>query len=66
MDIAATATALSQVQLQNNVAVAVARKAMDAQKAQGDAAIQLLQAAAQAASPGASPDGIGTRLDVAG
>ncbi|HMN39984.1 MAG TPA: YjfB family protein [Phycisphaerales bacterium] len=66
MDIAATATALSQVTLQNNVSVAVARKAMDAQKAAGDAAIQLLRAAAENAGPGPSPDGVGTRIDAAG
>jgi hypothetical protein len=64
MDIAATATGLSQVQLQNTVAFTVARKTLDAQKAQGDAAIQLLQAAAQ--TSGASPDGVGTKIDTQG
>jgi hypothetical protein len=64
MNIAAAATELSQVQLQNNVAVTVARKTLDAQKAQGDAAIQLLQAAAQVA--GGSPDGVGAQIDVRG
>ena len=44
-DIAAF-SAISQAQVQNDVAFAVARKSLDAAKAQGDAAISLLQSAA--------------------
>lgn len=37
---------ISQAQVQSEVAFAVARKSLDAAKAQGDAALSLLQAAA--------------------
>lgn len=47
--IAAHATQLSQAQLHQEVSVKVARKAMDAAEAQGQAAIDLIQAAAQVA-----------------
>ncbi|MGB1124319.1 MAG: hypothetical protein ACPG4Q_03855 [Phycisphaeraceae bacterium] len=39
-------SAISQAQVQSEVAFAVARKSLDAAKAQGDAALSLLQAAA--------------------
>jgi hypothetical protein len=64
MDIASLATSLKQADVSNQISVAVARKTLDAQKQEGDAAIQLLEAAKQSA-PGASPDGIGARVDVA-
>lgn len=43
---AAAASSISQAQVQSEVAFAVARKSLDAAKAQGDAAIALLQSAA--------------------
>lgn len=64
MDIASLATSISQQSLSNSVAVAVARKTLDAQKQQGEAAIELLEAARETAS-GASPDGVGGRVAVA-
>lgn len=42
----ADASGLAQAQLAQQVSVKVARKSLDAAKAQGDAAISLLQAAA--------------------
>ncbi|MGB0766610.1 MAG: YjfB family protein [Phycisphaeraceae bacterium] len=42
----AAASSLSQAQVQTEVAFAVARKSLDNMKAQGDAALSLLQAAA--------------------
>lgn len=65
MDIAALATSISQIETSNGISVAVARKTLDAQKQQGDAAIALLEAAKQTA-PGASPDGVGAAIDVRG
>jgi len=51
--IAQTSTAISQAQLQNQVDVSVAKKTLDAQKQQGDAAVQLIEAAARVSkSPG--------------
>lgn len=66
MDIATYATGIKQAELSNNISIAVAVKAKDAAKLQGEAAIQLLEAAAQTA-PGAggpSPDGLGGTVDV--
>lgn len=48
-DIAAF-SAISQAQAQSQVSYAVARKSLDAAKAQGDAAIALLQSAAEVQS----------------
>jgi hypothetical protein len=42
----AAASSMSQAQVQQEVAFAVARKALDNVKAQGDAALSLLQSAA--------------------
>ena len=42
-----TASAIQQAQVQTEVTYAVARKALDHAKAQGDAAISLLQSAAE-------------------
>ncbi len=64
MDIATLATGIKQAELSNNISIAVAVKANNAAKQQGEAAIQLLESAAQNA-PGASPDGIGRQIDVA-
>ena len=65
MDIAA-ASSLSQLQLASQISVAVALKSRDAEKQQGEAAIQLLEAAAQTAAPVPSPDGLGAAVDVRG
>jgi hypothetical protein len=65
MDIAALATSIKQIETANSISVAVARKTLDAQKQQGDAAIALLEAAKQTA-PGANPDGVGAAIDVRG
>ena len=65
MDIAATASALSQSQLQSQVSTAVARKSLDAQQQQGQAALQLLEAAADIqANTNASPRGVGASVDI--
>jgi hypothetical protein len=45
MDIASTATALSQSKVANGVDISVAKKALDAAKEQGAAAVALIQAA---------------------
>lgn len=66
MDIAALATSIKQIETSNSISVAVARKTLDAQRQQGDAAIQLLEAAAQTGQSGASPDGLGAAIDVRG
>jgi len=51
--IAQTATAIQQSQVKNEVGVAVAKKTLDAQKQQGDAAVQLIESAARISkSPG--------------
>lgn len=41
-----TASAISQVQVQNQLSIAVAKKSLDAAKQQGEAALQLIEAAA--------------------
>lgn len=43
---ATTASSIQQSQVQNDIAFAVARKSLDQTKAQGDAALSLLQSAA--------------------
>lgn len=58
--VTSTYTALSQVQTANQLNVAVAGKQLDAVRQQGDAAVQLIEAAAAA---GKSVD-TGKRLDV--
>lgn len=65
MDIAALATSIKQIETANSISVAVARKTLDAQKQQGEAAIALLEAAKQTV-PGASPDGLGAAIDLRG
>lgn len=51
--IAAQASAIQQSQVQNQVDIAVAKKSLDAQKLQGDAAVQLIESAARISkSPG--------------
>lgn len=63
MDIAAAASSVKQAQVGTQVAVAVARKTLDAQEQQGQAAIQLLEAAKQVAS---GPNAFGGSVDVQG
>ena len=60
---AADASALSQVRLASQVSTAVARKALDQQKQQGQAALDLLTAAAEIATGPVHP-GKGQVLDV--
>ncbi|MEM6260051.1 MAG: hypothetical protein AAGI37_17390 [Planctomycetota bacterium] len=48
----ASFSAISQTQVQNEVAFAVARKSLAAARAQGDAAIALLQSAAEVQQTG--------------
>ncbi|MHC2067334.1 YjfB family protein [Bremerella sp. T1] len=51
--IASQATAIQQAQVQNQADIAVAKKTLDAQKQQGDAAVQLIESAARISkSPG--------------
>jgi Putative motility protein len=64
MDVAA-ASAFKQGQIDQQVQIAVARKQLDAQKQQGQAALALLQSAT-GSTGGPSPDGVGARVDVAG
>lgn len=63
--LAAFATEQSHSQLKQSVAIKVARTAMDAAKAEGQAAISLLQAAAEVAQRSVEP-GKGGALDVTG
>lgn len=51
--IAQTASAIAQSQVRNEVDMALAKKSLDVQKQQGDAAVQLIESAAQLSkSPG--------------
>lgn len=65
MDIGALSTEISQTQLQNKVSVAVARKALDTQQLQGEAAIALLESATQLQAQVARDTGVGSVVDVA-
>jgi len=64
----AAASAIQQSQIQNEVAFAVARKSLDSMKAQGDAAMSLLQSAAEiqqtAQQPTQRPLGPGQTINV--
>jgi hypothetical protein len=66
MDIASTLLDAQQSQIGTQVAYAAAKKILDAQKQAGNAAIELLQAAAQTVPTGPSPDGLGAAVDVQG
>ena len=61
--IAAYASSLSHSQLQQEVGMRVAKKSLDAAKQQGQAAISLLQSAAQVQKQAMEP-GKGVHLDV--
>ncbi|MEE9404979.1 MAG: YjfB family protein [Algisphaera sp.] len=63
---AADATAMNQAQLDQEVAFAMARKNLDAQKQQGAAAMQLLEGAANLAKQGPITPGKGLSLNVRG
>jgi hypothetical protein len=65
MDIASVAQSVKQAEIGNQVAVAVARKTLDAQEQQGQAAIQLLESAAKVQQQ-SGPNAFGGRLDVKG
>ena len=56
----------AQAQLSQQVSVAVAGKAQDAAKAQGEAAVSLLQDAAAVSKQGVVESGKGSTLDVLG
>ncbi len=56
------ATQIKQAQLGFEVSMAVAKKGLDAQKAQGEAAVQLLEAAAQLSKA----IGLGENFDAVG
>ena len=58
---------LSEMNLKSAVSVSVARKSLDQAERQGEAAVQLIEAAASVAKGGSgNPPGIGGRLDVVG
>lgn len=64
MDVAAT-SAIAQADTRSRISIAVAKKALDAQRSEGDAAVALLKAAAQASSgSGSAPSDASRRLDV--
>ena len=66
MDISAAGlSALKQEQIQDEVNIAVAKKAMDMSKEQGAMALSLLETAADVAKP-LTPSGVGTRVSVLG
>lgn len=56
-------TEIGAVDLKSDVSVRVARKSLDVAKQHGQAAVELLQSAANVAK-GGSPEGVGERLDV--
>lgn len=62
MQIAQAATQMSQAQLGYNVGIAVAKKGLDAYEAQGEAVVQLLEAAAQMSKA----IGLGENFDAVG
>lgn len=62
---AITSQAIASTKLDQALSVAVARKALDAQQQEGQAAIALIQAAAQTQAA-ASPEGVGQQVDVRG
>jgi hypothetical protein len=65
MSISPTASSVSQVSVDKPVSILVARKAMDAAKMQGDAAIALLEQAAEIAkNPPAPPVDADGHVDV--
>lgn len=59
--VASLATGLSQSKLASDVSLAVAKKTLDAQKAQGDSVVALID---QAGQVGKSENGLGGSLDV--
>lgn len=73
MDIAALSTELSQAKLSQQVSVAVLKRGQDVAKQQGEAAVALLQSAAQmqkglnqASGAAAAATGAGGTIDVRG
>ena len=63
---AASASAFTRANVQTEVAYAVAKKSLDAQEQQGEAALALLNDAAALAKRGPSAPGKGVRIDVTG
>jgi Fe-S cluster biogenesis protein NfuA len=67
MDIAGLSSAVSQAQLQQQVSTAVLKKGLSIAKEQGQAAVQLIENAAQISSSSAGGcQGCGGKLDVTG
>lgn len=70
MDLINTISGLQQTQTAQAIQVSVAKKALDAQRQQGAAAIQLIEAAGGTGGPGdalvAKATGLGGRIDVNG
>ena len=62
----ADASAISQFQVQQQLATTVAKKSLDNQKLQGAAALSLLEGAASLAQQGPITPGKGIQLDVRG
>jgi hypothetical protein len=60
---AALASQITNANLGNQISTRVAKKALDVAKEQGDAAVQLIKAAAKNARSGGD-NGLGGRLDV--
>ena len=60
----AAVTAIREEHLRSTVGMAVAAKALRVARQQGEAAVQLIAAAAKAAPPGGSPPGVGRNVDV--
>lgn len=61
------ASAISAQRLSSEVGIRVARKMLDTQKQQGQAAVALIQAAAEvakSAAPGPSAPGLGSVIDL--
>lgn len=59
---AASVSQIQQANVQNQISIKVARKSLDVQQQQGDAAIALIKAAAEVAKQ----TGAGGKLDVQG
>lgn len=68
MDLISSVSGLQQADLMSKIQFAVARKVLDSQATQGEAAIQLIQAASQSAGQAgdalaAAATGLGGQLD---
>jgi hypothetical protein len=66
MDISALASNMAQMQTQSRISTAVAKKTLDSQKQQGEAAIKLLESAMDVGQAAARTTGVGAAVDVRG